>query len=83
MNKVILSVIDDNGDTWLYPFAREDDADDVRAELVKFEEDGFYLNVEVIPVEDVPTPSGTLVYGCKEKTKTEIVLEWKEMLGVE
>ena len=69
MNKFILSVIDDNGDTWLYPFAREDDADDARAELVKFEDDGFYLSVEVIPLE-------------KEKTKTEIVLEWKEMLGV-
>lgn len=69
MNKFILSVIDDHGDTWLYPFAREDDADDVRAELVKFEDDGFYLSVEVIPLE-------------KEKTKTEILLEWKEMLGV-
>ena len=70
MSKVILSVVDDHGDTWLYPFAREDDADDVRAELVKFEDDGFYLSVEVIPLE-------------KEKTKTEILLEWKEMLGVE
>ena len=42
MSKYILSVIDDNGDTWLYPFMREEDADHVRAELVKFEDDGFY-----------------------------------------
>ncbi len=70
MSKYILSVIDDNGDTWLYPFMREEDADHVRAELVKFEDDGFYLSVEVIPLE-------------KEKTKTEIVSEWKEKLGVD
>ena len=70
MGKVILSVIDENGDTWLYPFVRSEDADDAQAELVKFVENGFYLNVEVIPLE-------------KEMTKPEIVLEWKEKLGVD
>ena len=67
---MILSVIDDNGDTWLYPFMREEDADDAKAELSKFEANGVYLSVEVIPLE-------------KEKTKTEIVSEWKEKLGVD
>ena len=70
MSKFILSVIDDHGDTWLYPFEREDDADDAKAALSKFEDDGFYLHIQVIPLE-------------KEKTKTEIVSEWGVMLGVD
>ena len=66
--KVILSVIDSHGDTWLYPFASIFNADDA-LEAMKLLSDraGDELQLEVIPLE-------------LTKSKSEILEEWEDKL---
>ena len=68
MIKVILSVIDSHGDTWLYPFTSSITADEA-LDAMKLLSDraGDELQLEVIPLE-LP------------KSKSEILEEWEEKL---
>lgn len=68
MTKVILSVIDSHGDTWLYPFTSSIMADEA-LDAMKLLSDraGDELQLEVIPLE-LP------------KSKSEILEEWEEKL---
>ena len=65
MTKVILSVIDSHGDTWLYPFTSNIMADDALEALS--DRAGDELQLEVIPLE-LP------------KSKSEILEEWEDQL---
>ena len=68
MTKVILSVIDSHGDTWLYPFTSSIVADEA-LDAMKLLSDraGDELQLEVIPLE-LP------------KSTSEILEEWEEKL---
>ena len=68
MTKVILSVIDSHGDTWLYPFTSSIMAEEA-LDAMKLLSDraGDELQLEVIPLE-LP------------KSKSEILEEWEEKL---
>ena len=68
MTKVILSVIDSHGDTWLYPFTSSIMADEA-SDAMKLLSDraGDELQLEVIPLE-LP------------KSTSEILEEWEEKL---
>tara|TARA_R110000764_G_scaffold46337_1_gene103966 strand:+ start:628 stop:849 length:222 start_codon:yes stop_codon:yes gene_type:complete len=69
MSKVILSVIDSHGDTWLYPFTSSTMNADEALDAMKLLSDraGDELQLEVIPLE-LP------------KSTSEILEEWEEKL---
>ena len=66
--KVILSVIDSHGDTWLYPYTSEDEAEKALEAIKLLSDDaGDELQLEVIPLETY-------------RPKAELVDEWTSKL---